>query len=192
LAVQYEKLKPYHVLPLFRNCTMPRAKSKPRYSLHKPSGRARVRINGRDHYLGAYQSPESFAEYDKLIDEYLRTTRTTRSTITIDLLCLKYIDFADTYYRHADGSPTGTVENIRAALKPLVRIYGRTLAGDFSPLKLKAVRDEMIKAKLCRTNINRHIQRIKGAFSWAMSEELVAPAVHHGLTAVPWFGCRPF
>ena len=39
---------------------MPPLKGKvPSYCLHKRSGRAVVRLNGKDHYLGEYGSPES-------------------------------------------------------------------------------------------------------------------------------------
>lgn len=41
----------------------------------KPSGRARVRINGRDFWLGTWGSPESRLAYDRLIAEYLATAR---------------------------------------------------------------------------------------------------------------------
>src|SRR5262245_2141892 len=43
----------------------------PNYRLHKPSGQAVVTLNNKDHYLGQYNSPESRAEYDRLIAEYL-------------------------------------------------------------------------------------------------------------------------
>jgi len=39
-------------------------KRKPSYLLHKPTGQARVRINGTDHYLGVYGTPESRDRYE--------------------------------------------------------------------------------------------------------------------------------
>jgi hypothetical protein len=46
---------------------MPRKRnlSPPSYCLHKASGRAVVRIDGRDRYLGPHGSPESHAEYER-------------------------------------------------------------------------------------------------------------------------------
>jgi hypothetical protein len=39
----------------------------PSYCLHKATGPAVVRIGGKDHYLGKDGTPESRAEYDRLI-----------------------------------------------------------------------------------------------------------------------------
>ena len=36
-----------------------RTHREPGITLHKPSGRARVRLNGQDVYLGVYGSPEA-------------------------------------------------------------------------------------------------------------------------------------
>jgi hypothetical protein len=41
---------------------MPTTRSKPAYTLHRPTGEARVRIDGRDQYLGTYASSESHAK----------------------------------------------------------------------------------------------------------------------------------
>ena len=50
---------------------MPKQSGKvPSYCRHKASGRAVVRIDGKDHYLGIYGSPESHDEYERLISEW--------------------------------------------------------------------------------------------------------------------------
>ncbi len=42
----------------------------PGYLLHKVTGQARVRIQGRDYYLGRHNSPESWKRYRQLIAQY--------------------------------------------------------------------------------------------------------------------------
>jgi hypothetical protein len=39
----------------------------PSYRLHKPTGQAVVTLNCQDRYLGRYGTPESRAEYDRLL-----------------------------------------------------------------------------------------------------------------------------
>ena len=39
----------------------------PGYTRHKASGRAVVRLDGRDYYLGPYGSPESHERYARLL-----------------------------------------------------------------------------------------------------------------------------
>ena len=45
----------------------------PSCRLHKTSGRAVIRLNGRDIYLGKYGAPESEAKYNRVISEWLNT-----------------------------------------------------------------------------------------------------------------------
>jgi integrase len=47
----------------------------PQIRLHSPSGRARVRINGKDFWLGPFGSPAAIREYDRLIAKYLANGR---------------------------------------------------------------------------------------------------------------------
>ena len=49
---------------------MSRSPQQPAYLLHKPSGQARVRINGKDYYLGPHGSADSKARYDDLIHKW--------------------------------------------------------------------------------------------------------------------------
>ena len=151
---------------------MPRPVSKPAYFRHHPSGQARVRIDGRDHYLGPIDSPKSLARYDELLDTWLRARSLDRATLTVDELALRFLAHAKTYYvkavRQRDGEilkrPTGEVACVRAALRPLIRECGTVLAANFGPLKLKAVRESMIQAGAKRKSINKHVQRIRLAF----------------------------
>jgi hypothetical protein len=162
----------------------------PSYRLHKPTGLAVVTIGGRDVYLGKHGTPESRAEYDRLIAEWLATARRpivagpdSGADLTVNEMLLAYLRHADGYYVK-NGQPTTEPANIRLAIRPLRQLYGLTPAREFGPLRLKAVRQEMIDSGLCRTEVNRRVRLIVRAFKWAVGEEMVPAAVHHGLQAV--------
>src|SRR5208337_1772650 len=91
---------------------------------------------------------------------------------------------ADVYYVK-NGKPTVEPGNMRLAIRPLRKLYGDTLAREFGPVALKAVRRAMVEAGNCRSEINRRIGRIVRIFKWAVSEELVPPSVHQALQTVP-------
>jgi hypothetical protein len=65
----------------------------------------------------------------------------------------------------------------------LKTFYGHTKAVEFGPRALKAVRHRMMKRGNVRTTIDKNIGRIKNVFRWAVSEELIPPAVHQALAA---------
>ena len=52
---------------------MPRNSRIPSYRLHKPSGQAVVTINGRNIYLGSFNSPDSQSRYKRVVAEWLAT-----------------------------------------------------------------------------------------------------------------------
>ena len=156
--------------------------SQPRYCLHKSSGQARVRINGRDVYLGPHGSPES---YERLMREWhLRNGDIVAARLTVDELYLRFLDDAEQAYRHPDGTPTGTAENFRHTLKRLIKLYGRSYVREFGPLRLRAVRDLMIGDGLARKNVNREIGPIRQVFRWGVEHKRVPPAVYAALTTV--------
>ena len=156
---------------------------KPSYLLHRPTGQARVRISGRDHYLGEHGSPESRERYEDLIADWFARNDTSGYTLTIDSLAILYLEHVDSYYRK-NGKPTSEATSIRIALRPLIKLYGPMRAREFSPLKLKAVRNTMIEAGWVRTSINRHVQRITACWKWAAENELVPVAVWTGLRSI--------
>jgi hypothetical protein len=52
----------------------------PTYRLHKQSGQAIVTLSGQDYLLGKHRSPESRAEYARLLAEWELTSAPYRST----------------------------------------------------------------------------------------------------------------
>jgi integrase len=199
---------------------MPRQCSVPSYRLHKQSGQAVVTLtdgNGirRDVLLGRHGTPESRAEYLRILAEWEAAGRHLTSfpqhatpDITLNELMERYWCFAESYYVK-DDKPSGEQEPIRQALRPVKRLYGHTLAKDFGPLALKAVRQEMVRHRvvrrikvtdpetgeerheekvlavgLTRKNINKQIGRIRRMFAWAVEEELIPVEVHAALLRV--------
>jgi integrase len=166
------------------------SKRLPKYRHHKPSGQAVVTLSGHDHYLGKWQSPESKAEYDRLVGEWLASGRQTpprKATAVSPLLSeviLAYWQHAKDYYRRPDGTPTNEVDNIRLALRPLRRLYGHTPAADFDSLALEALREEMIRAGHCRNRVNKDVSRVRRLFRWAAAKKLVPASVHENLATV--------
>src|SRR4051794_14950677 len=98
---------------------MPRlTKRVPSYRLHAGTGQAVVTLNGKDIYLGKYDTPQSREQYGRLIAEWLTANRTAAtghssggsgtsgSALTISELLLQYLQFAESYYVK-NGQPTG-------------------------------------------------------------------------------------
>src|SRR5262245_61598558 len=158
----------------------------PKLRHHRASGQAVVTLGGRDIYLGAWNSAASRQAYDREIADWLAAGRKHRSsptTFTIRDMLARYRIFAAQHYRK-HGEPTGEQQNIHYAMGPLESLHGDTPAAEFGPLKLKAVREQMIERGLCRRVVNQRIGIIKRAFRWATSEELIPSSIVHGLTAV--------
>ena len=157
----------------------------PSYRRHKPTGQAVVTINGRDIYLGKWNSAASKDEYDRLIAEFLANGRRLQSdagTTVVEVLNA-YRKFAENYYRK-DGRVTSEYGCILESLKIVRELYGRKIANDFGPLALKAVRQRMVDKGWSRGHINKAIGRIRRCFKWAVENELVRRDLYHGLMAV--------
>ena len=161
----------------------------PAYRHHKPSGQAVVTLAGKDHYLGRHNSPESRQSYERTVAEWLASRRRlpepqgSYPNPSVNELLVAYWDHVRSYYVK-DGKPTSEPGTIRQALRPVRELYGDALAREFGPLALKAVRLAMIERGLCRTFINRQVNRIKKMFSWAAGEELLPLAIYQALTTV--------
>jgi integrase len=184
---------------------MPDKPRVPSYRRHKQSGQAIVTLTDavtgrrRDVLLGKYNTEASREEYKRVVVEWEANGRhlsdaTQASDLTIAELIDRYWQHVEGYYRHADGTPTGEVQAMRYALRPLNYLHGQTIAADFGPSALKAVRELLVRGyehpkygpqeAACRTVINARVKRIRRMFKWAVESELVPAGVHQTLCAV--------
>ena len=98
----------------------------------KPKNLAVVRIDGKDHDLGRYDSAESWEKYHRLVAEWLsRPSRTPppppapeMDQLTINGLIFVYWQYAKGYYVDQDGQPTQELNDMRLSLRPLRQLYG--------------------------------------------------------------------
>src|SRR5262245_52572740 len=135
---------------------MPRPRNAvPTYRLHKPSGQAVVTLSGagggrHDVYLGPHGSPESLAEYERVIAESRASPAGAataaglpspatgegprRADPTVCELCVLFLDHAVQYYRDQDGGPSESLVVIQLTIRLLRELHGQHSRRDFRPL----------------------------------------------------------
>src|SRR5262245_43429851 len=97
----------------------------PKYLHHKPSGQARIRVAGKDVYLGLYGSAESKREYDRIRAELETKAPTavvgnTKSkapkTITVAEVLQAFWVHAKVHYCDTDGNPTTEIRWLKESV----------------------------------------------------------------------------
>jgi integrase len=121
-------------------------------------------------------------------------TRVAPATLTVAELLVAFLRHAQGHYRDQDGRQTSEMKEFIYSLRPVNHLYGGTPAAAFGPLKLKAVRDLMVRGyehpkygpqpALARGLINKRVGRVVRVFKWAASEEMVPAPVHQALATV--------
>ncbi|GAB5444943.1 MAG: tyrosine-type recombinase/integrase [Fuerstiella sp.] len=161
----------------------------PKLQHYKPKGLARVRLpqpggKARIVYLGKWGSDEARKRYDEVIAQWLLKQRRTEAVaLTMNRLCVAYLDHVDSYYLK-NGKPTTEASVMRLALRHVTRACGHTLTRDFGPALLKTIRENMVDAGWTRKSINQQINRIRRMLKWGVEQDLVTPDVLHRCQAV--------
>ena len=154
--------------------------------------RARTRIpqgggKYREVMLGLYGSAESRAKHRELCDEFESAQASgalPSGGMTVAALVGLFLKHAEEHYRDADGKATSELRSYVANVRPLLDAHGDTLARDFGPLALKAVRQAMVEARWARKTINQAVGRIRRIWRWGASEQLVPATAFHALQTV--------
>lgn len=163
---------------------MKSAQRQPSYLKHTgPDGkaRARCRINGRDYYLGDYDSLESYSSYEKLIAKWkagaLQTApKAVRQSPTVNDAAAIFLGYAATRWKDK-----GEFGHYKTAVKALVALWGTLDVDELTPKKLRDCVKWWASKGLVRRACNRHLRRLKFVFRWLESEEHIPGGIYHRL-----------
>lgn len=161
----------------------------PKYSHHKATGQAYVKLGGKFVYLGKYGSEESRRKYEETIGAWLTNGRkpptlrsAERAGITVGGLFAVYLVHCRGYYAK-NGKPTGEYD-LHRYLRDKVESIANLPANVISPATLEQLRGEWAVKGNCRRYINKNVSRIVRMFKWAVTKDLVDVAVWQRLTAI--------
>jgi integrase len=165
----------------------------PSYLRHKASGQARVIINGRTYYLGPYGSPQSKAEFTRLITEWQGSrgpiapaaprASVAQATLFVSELIVAFLRYAETYYVKG-GRQTSEVSVVQMAMRPVNELYGHTYAKDFGPVALEACRQKLVDRGLARHTINKVVRIIRLMFRWGAARQWIPAGVPQALSCL--------
>lgn len=102
----------------------------PSITLHKPSGRPRVRIRGKDFYLGPFGSAEATYEYGIVVQRELnKVTTHPQGEHSVHEVVLAFLRHAKRYYAKKNGKPTAEYNCFKSAVRPLAHGVSLRLDG---------------------------------------------------------------
>lgn len=175
----------------------------PRPHLHKTSGQDRVRIDGRDIYLGPHGSDEAKERYAKLIADLVAGQPVGKRQVPVNVITVSDVLAGWLVHSAKVHSKRGRQQELyRAAMRPLERLFGSTAAARFGALELRQLREAMVSGSWMtakdrekphrpatggwgRVLTNKRIGSIKTIWRWAEEEGgLVPPGSWAALSVV--------
>lgn len=160
-------------------------RKEPRYCLHKGTGQAYMRIEGRMVYLGEYNSPKSLERYNRLKAEWLLNRfspklkqKATTGPCMADL-CNAYLDFAEKYY-----SQSSEAKQMKLACKPVSELYATMLCSEFGIREYKTCRQWWVNRGCSRQYTNHQTKRLLRILRWGVENEMVPSRVVEALRCV--------
>ncbi len=149
---------------------------------------AYVRLKGKFHYLGDWNTAKSREKYRRFIAEYISTGETPirkrdGEVFEVREMILKFVSHAKRYYGEGPGSQ---YLRIKPALSELRKMFGTFDATKFGPKELKLLRSGFAATgDRSRQYINRLVKFVVHVFRWGTGEGLIPAEVSQALSAVP-------
>ena len=179
-----------------RSVKAPTKQRTPHLSFHAPSGQYRVRLSGKDTYLGSDRTVAQ-ARYRQAVAEWMGRNCQAPPPPPDDLrileLSARYKAHCAEYYAAAPLN----VDRIKGFLQPLLDLCGTMPAIAFTPQLLKVVRSSMIEGRPAdpetgkgprqgwtRKYANEATRAIVRMFRWSTSEGLLPVEVHQRLATL--------
>ena len=168
---------------------MPRLKGIPAYVHHRASGQARVRIDGKDHYLGPYGSPESHICYDELIADLLERRKSdagkANGSTKLNAVLAAWWTECKLRYAHNGKGRHGNAVCWRPTIRMLREALGNESPKTLTPKRLRILIEDTAKEKDWSLRYSRDVlSRVKAIYKWAAAEELIDLLTYQQLEVV--------
>ena len=139
--------------------------------------RAFVEMDGKRHFLGRWNAPETQEAYARLILQLSKgqPVKQTLDSPTVVELCADFLE-------HMTGSKE--LEYLKPTVRRLTNLYGHMAVDEFTPSCLRAVRDQAVKEGLSRSGCNRLTMNIRRIFKYGVAHERVHPSTLEALRCV--------
>ena len=174
---------------------MPRPKSLiPKLCIDKSRNRAFCKVDGKFVVLGPAGSADAQLAYGRVLKalEEQRgleaavaaskpsqsVPRELKPSVTLNEVLLRFITERLPKYAAAER------RCIKSAIKIARELYGETIADEFDVLRLRTVREAMIRKGWSRSFINKQIKRLKTVIRWAVGWNLVSQTLADSLRNV--------
>lgn len=160
----------------------------PKYRRHSSRDMGFAERDGhRTYFPGKFNSQESVAAYRAFLLES-PTDKTTAQLppgrLRVKWLVIKFLEWAKARYAKTSTATRGEYANLKHAMTPLLTNFGHSYADQFGPRNLKELQRILAGKKRARGYVNTVVSKIKRAFKWAASEELIPINVYLALDTV--------
>lgn len=152
------------------------------------SGQARIKFQGQTYYLGRHGTPESHAEYRRLIAAFAAAPevpyRAPRAELLTGHAVAEYLTHQAARVERGELAAK-QLDRCRYSLQPVLDLFAHRPVVEFDQASLELVRDAMVSAGLCRTYVNSLIGCVRACWKWLALRKHVSAEAYANLRLLP-------